>query len=343
MAHELTFRNGKADVFSVRESMWHQHGTVLTDAPSLGEAMQLSGTDFEAAVVPNYRYLIGADGQPAFYPNDKGRTVIRTDSGVELGSVGPKYAPIQNATAFQILEPLLDAGIATLETGGSLREGADVWMQARFDLDAMGGIVREVFGDEVEALAAVINNHTGKRGLSFRTTETRIVCANTLARAERGKSAHNLTVRHTRGGSLAVREMADDLLARIQAGFTASAEQYQALMSTILDEHEYTRAVLDIIAPDPRNDPAFDWTSPRANSTVQKADDRRALVRDLWDNGTGHTGNHSAWEAYNSATEALDHHSDQFGVKSNVLESILDGMIGQKKEEVLTELLVLTR
>lgn len=93
-----------------------------------------------------------------------------------------------------MLEPLLDAGLASLETGGSLRDGRDVWMLVRFNIDSP--IVREVFADGLIPFGLVSNNHTGQRKVIVQETPVRVVCANTLELAL-SRRERALSVRHT--------------------------------------------------------------------------------------------------------------------------------------------------
>jgi hypothetical protein len=85
---------------------------------------------------------------------------VRTDRDEVLGIVSQRYQPLQNRDAFEVLEPLLDAGLATLETGGSLRRGRDAWMLVRFRVDSP--VVRELFADEVIPFGLISNSHAGQ-------------------------------------------------------------------------------------------------------------------------------------------------------------------------------------
>src|SRR5688572_35450 len=150
MPHELDQRaNGTAAVFSVRQTPWHREGTVLRDAPSLEEALRVGGLDFDVDVRPLFVRSQPVPEIPMFTydPAGNAAATVRTDRGTVLGIVTERYQPLQNRDAFGVLEPLLDAGLASLETGGALRAGRDVWMLVRFNIDSP--LVREVFADEV--------------------------------------------------------------------------------------------------------------------------------------------------------------------------------------------------
>jgi phage/plasmid-like protein (TIGR03299 family) len=333
MAHELTFRNGIAEMFSVRETPWHREGHVLTEAPTLDAALQLAGQDFETELQPYYIRRETEDGDEYFVLSDHRRAVIRTDTGRELGGVGMKYTPLQNRDAFRVLEPLLDTGLVTLETGGSLREGADVWLLARFNVERFGPLVREVFADAVIPYGLVANNHNGRRGVLLQLTPIRVVCANTLGMAEREakKGGRAITVRHTPNVARATITAAQTLFRGIVERYEDAARAYQALQRVALQEAEFRRLVLDVIAPDKRNN---ENASPRA---IEQADACRDELRRLWTEGDGHQGDHSAWEAYNGAVQAIDHNEQLFPAKSTETRtaSLISGRLAEKKMIVL--------
>ena len=54
--------------------------------------------------------------------------------------------------------------------------------------------------------------------------------------------------------------------------------------------------------------------------------------------GAGHVGDHSAWEAYNSVAESVDHDETLWRVRGSRAESLLDGGLLEVKDRVLTSL-----
>jgi hypothetical protein len=121
-------------MFSVRTTPWHREGTILNQAPSLEDALRLGGLDFEVEVRPLYTRQQPAPALPDVFTYERAGdafATVRTDRESVLGIVSGRYQPLQNRDAFGVLEPLLDAGLASLETGGTLRGGRDVWMLSR--------------------------------------------------------------------------------------------------------------------------------------------------------------------------------------------------------------------
>lgn len=332
MSHELdkNQRTGQHTVFSVIQSMWHRLGHVLKDAPTLEVAASLAGWDYE--VTKRQAFFRKTDG--SFIPVGKHRILVRNDRETVLGTCSEQYKVIQNMEAFDILRPLLDRGVATLETGGTLREGRDAWAQVKLNID--DPIVQEVFNTEVESYILVHTNHGGDRPCVAKETPQRVVCANTL-RAAMGQGV-NVQVAHRGQARIKLVEAAEQLLAKLTERYIGIAQDYKAMKETILTVEQFTASILDPIAPMPV--PNSDGTLPRG---FDKKLARRALIASLWERGMGHTGNHSAWEAYNAVTEALAH-DDLFRPRGgHYLESAIDGTLDDLNQMALVGALSLSK
>ena len=343
MAHELSFRNGVAEMFSVRETPWHREGHLLEEAPTYDEALQLAGLDFEVVKAPTFTKCLTPEGDEYFKQNATAFTTRRADTGAELGNVGAGYTPLQTPLAFRSIVPLLDKGVVKLETGGSLRGGADAWLLARFDLERFGPVVREIFADEVVPYVLLTNNHTGRRNATVAETPIRVVCANTLGMAEHAMNAgasKHIGVRHTAEAETRMVEAAEQLFAGVIERYEVIATQYKLLKQTIIDRDAFERLVLDAAVPDPRKAPSFNPDAKLAEMVVERADRKRAAIEKLWHSGAGHTGDNSAWEAYNALVEAVDHDNELFPIRGGTYRTaaLLDGRLREIKTRVLTNL-----
>ena len=334
--HQLQFRDGKASFFSVNETPWHREGTILTAAPSLDEAISLANLDYKVEKRPTMFNCTTPDGDQYVKISTSAFVTVRTDTQQELGAVGPTYQPVQNTDAFRVLEPLLDTGIATLETGGVLREGGDAWLMVRWDLKRFGPVTQEVFGSEVLPFGLIANNHNGRRGILLQDTNIRVVCANTLGFAERA-AERRYVVKHSSQGMDRLIAAAQDLWHGVVDRYEVLAQQYDLLRRTMLTAQDFERLVLDPIAPDPRKDPKFNPEGKLADTVVARADEKRSTLTALWTGGRGHTGEPSAWYAYNAVAEALDHNRDLFPNRGGVWRttSLIEGGIRKMKDEVL--------
>lgn len=337
MAHELDYneKTGQKSVFAVGESMWHNEGHLLTSAPTLEKAKELAGVNYEAIGKQLY-VKCGTE----FIKCPIGKAIVRTDrfnldrnaEEAILGVVGRKYEPLQNADAFDVLGPLLDSGVAFLETGGTLRGGQDAWMLVRFDIK--NPVVQEVFTNEIIPFGLFQNNFSGRIRASISQTPIRVVCANTLAVAERYRTV-NIGVKHRKNVKFNYVTAAEKFLERITDRYTHIAEQYKIMKERIMTMEEFTESVLDVVSPYPEDK----YLKHGIVSKIwHKADDRRNRITELWDSGKGHIGDHSAWEAFNGTVQALDHDSELFKVKGSRLSAMIDGPLSEKKEAVLNSL-----
>jgi phage/plasmid-like protein (TIGR03299 family) len=329
-------------VLSVREDMWHREGTVLANAPTRREAMEIAGLDFEVDLRPMTTTNEIREGETVDVEVPNFRAAVRTDRSTVLGVVGPSYHALQNDDAFATLDPLLDAGLAEIATAGSLREGRDVWMQVGLNLTLPGVF----YTGEVKPYVLLSNNHAGERKAQVQHTAQRVVCKNTLGfahtRAAKGidfaiRVGHRANVKSNTAKAVA------DLLATLTANFSIIAEQYEALRNRFLTEEQFAAHVLDVLAPLPEKPENVTSKGNIAVAAWERASDRAVAKRtrlvELWDAGDGHTGDHSAWEAYNAATQSIDHDADLWKVDGESrLASLWQGQLGKAKQAVLLEL-----
>jgi phage/plasmid-like protein (TIGR03299 family) len=274
--------------------------------------------------------------QSFFAPALEHSAVVRTDTGQVLGVVGTRYTPLQNRDAFGILTPLLDSGLASLETGGTLRGGQDVWMLVRFHLDDPR--VSDALQDEVAPFGLISNNHAGKRGVLVQETPIRVVCANTLGLATRAireqiAAGTAAQVKHTAGVEKRTAEAAETLWARIRARYQRFAEQYRDLRRTVVTPPQFEKLVVNIATPMPPHllEGGLTRQQEAARDRVLK---RQLRLRQLWTDGIDHRGDHSAWEAYGALAQSIDHDERLWGAVSRV-GSLMGGRLGELKQQVL--------
>jgi phage/plasmid-like protein (TIGR03299 family) len=341
MAHELAKKaDGTAAMFSVRETPWHELGVVLHDVPEIDDALTLAGANFTVVKYPVYTVARYTAANHVGFRRVAGHfATLRTDTDTPLGVVGAGYTPLQNSEAFAVVQPLLESGHATLETGGVLRDGADVWLQARFQLPP-GARATDIFGDEVAPFFLIANNHSGRRGVLCSLTPIRVVCANTLGMAEREagkKLGRAFTVRHTSRVKVKTETAAREMYASLITRCEAAAVQYERLKKARLTQQEWTDLVLDPIAPYSMG-PQTRRAARLAGPAYERAHSKRVELTRLWTGGRGHTGDHSAWEAYQAVVEALDHDVCLWPTRGERLASLVDGNLVSLKSAALDRL-----
>lgn len=336
MAAELDYlADGTAAMFSVKQTPWHREGHIVREAPTLEEGMAMAGHNFDVELRPAHLRKETDGGEEYFVPAPDSNLIVRTDRMEVLGHVGGYYRPLQNGDAFRVLEPLLDAGLAELETGGTLRGGRDVWMMVRFRID--NPVVQEVFTDEVVPFGLISNNHSGSRAVIVQETPIRVVCANTLSVAVGGMSA-GVRVRHTQNVTVRTVEAAESLWGSLTERYARVAQAYQRLKAHFLDEEMFRRLVLDVAAPIPQELQEKELTA-RQETSRRRLEERRARLTQLWDEGDGHTGDRSAWEAYGAVTQSVDHDVEHWPVRTLRTQQMMGGSLAATKDAVLRSLL----
>lgn len=247
MSHEVE------SMLYVGGTPWHKLGIRLDNPPTVAEAIRIAGLDWEVGL----KDLVTVDGEAVTH-----KATYRVSDGRVLGVVGPTYAPLQNGRGFTFFDPFLSAGEATIETAGSLRGGARVWMLARLNRDP----VEIVPGDAVHKYILLANSHDGTFATRVGFTPIRVVCANTLSMATHAGASRLLRVRHTKGaeGTLAAIR---DTMNLANAQFEATAEQYRGLAArqvNAADLEKYVRIVFGLKDSAKRAKPAEQWDADNA-------------------------------------------------------------------------------
>ena len=283
MAHELAFRDGIGEVFSVRSTPWHNEGHLLADNPSYADAMKLLEFDYPMQKLPYHRLL--PDGTMVKSAN--AYYVYRPDISKLLGNVGSDYEIVSNEVAFSPLQPLVDQGVLKLETGGVLRDGADAWLLGQWDLSKFGDIAKEVFGNEILPYATVMANHSGRRGILLGSTSIRICCSNTLGAAERDGVSRWTQINHRAGAQAKLFEAANEMFSRVVERFELIANQFKRLMGTTLTPGIIRKLVLDVVAPDPRQKKTWNPEAKLAAAVEDRHERKVACVRAALVRGQG--------------------------------------------------------
>lgn len=305
------------------ESFVHAEGTAApwwdqslkgTGAKTWEEFQKAAGLDWKVVKTPLFRFPEGpvpVSAQP--HIRSKGSAIVRLSDGRELGVVGLRYTPIQNETVFQWFNPWVEAGLATFETAGSLKNGEIVWALA-----AVQGLDAEVQkGDKVRRYIMLSNSHDGSTGILNGTIDTRPVCWNTMkaARAEGTLGS----VRHT--------ESAEQKLIAAQKSMTTLLGQFQA------DLANYKRlAEAPIANPTEVGEYVLDTFSilPKVGEKVKLSTRTDQMVKQILIDvyqGIGNKGE-TWWDAYNGVTQYLTHERG-----SNSEKRVVSNLFGDSQEK----------
>lgn len=152
-------------MYSVREVPWHGLGTIVEDAPTSHDAIELAGLNWKVT------------GNPVFDANGneiKGYKANTRDSDNSvLGIVSNKYQIVQNSEAFEFTDHLIEDEEIRYETAGSLRNGKQIWLLAKMP-------ETKILGDEVDPYICFTNTFDGSGAIKVCLTPIRVVCNNTL-------------------------------------------------------------------------------------------------------------------------------------------------------------------
>lgn len=269
---------------------WHGLGNVIEEAPSIRRGIILAGLNWKVGTKP----LFTEDGQMV-----SARATYREDTNEVLGIVGTRYEPLQNAEAFEFYEPLVDAGLVTLETAGSLKSGKRIWVLGKINRDPI--VIVPQADDKIEQYILLSNSHDGITAIRCGFTPIRVVCWNTLswahnlAQRQDQAAGRLLSVRHSKNAKRALEEIRDVMDLATQT-FSASAEQYRALAANGCSEEDLKKYVRVVWGHPPDDEDACKNIMPRIEELVNcGAGNDVNGVRGTW------------WGAYNGITEYLSH------------------------------------
>lgn len=325
MSHEVE------NMMYVGAKPWHGLGIELATPPTtIDEAIKAAGLDWTVSRVQ----LQLPDGTQV----DRW-AVIRSSDGRVLGTVGSDWRPIQNAKAFEPLAPFVAAKQATIETAGSLFQGARVWMLLK--IDRPDAVIVPSADDRVSKYILAANGHDGTLAFTMGITPIRVVCNNTLSAAVgRGARTH-FRIRHTQGGVGAV-DALTATINEVDAQIEKAAEVFRALAGKQIRNAAELRAYIDAVFPpapkkidatpapvvesfaDLLGKPAklngdatpaiktsglaaFEVTPETAEEDARRIHDK---IEYLYEHGIGNRPagvRHTAWAAYNAVTQYLTH------------------------------------
>ncbi len=280
--------------FASNTPAWWNGGHVLKDAPSPYAAWRLA-YPFE---VFELEVQASIDGQTI--PASNYKAIARynpedpNDTPKILGIHSQRYGLTEPAEIFSRFEPLIETGLVTLEAGGSLHDGAQMWALGKIT----GADLEVVPGDPVKGYLLFQTSFDGSLVAGAGLTGVRVVCANTLAMARRDLS---LKAKHTRRVNERLDQYRDQVLATIQ-GFKETAEKYKHLAGRAVSRKNQEDYVRTVIAPE-SVDPAVEISTKLENkvrTVIDMLDTQRGLELVPRIRGT-------AWQAYNAVSEYITH------------------------------------
>ena len=291
MAHELETVNGQTAFASLREPAWHGLGTVFTEEVSTAKMLEL-------AHLNDWNVRLEDVAIPEGFESDKSYSFVtrtnpfdKTKNDV-LGVVGERYVPLQNEDLFDFGDLMLDGG-GRWETAGSIKGGRQVFgslaLERETILDPNG------VSDKVSTYLLINTSHDGSVAIQASITPVRVVCANTLNLALKGKAKQSFKIRHTQTASGKVAQ------AREALGLANKYMDEFDKMAQAMIETEITKAQFDDIV-------ALAYPAPEkdAKGSFKKHNDKIDLINSIYVGQYNDTIAGTKWGAFNALTERLD-------------------------------------
>ena len=298
-------------MFYTGATPWHGLGEKLESAPTISEAIEASGLDWEVGT----KDLVTKDFQEV-----PAKATYRKSDNAILGVVGPRYVPLQNREAFDWFQPFIDNGECSLHTGGSLSDGQKVWVLAQLNRDPS----EIVPGDEVQKFILLSNSHDGTTSIRVGYTPIRVVCVNTLAAAHQKGVSQMLRIRHTASSKVNL-DNVRDIMDNINMQFEATAEQFRFLASNNFNQHDVRKYVKVLLGCDKTHDDDLKTrtrnTISKVMTTIEGPKQDMPGVRGTW------------WAAYNGFNEYLNYEKGRSN--NNRMESLWFGQAGASNMQAL--------
>ena len=273
--------------------------------------MQFSISDsLDWSVSKRQLFFLDHTGAPVAY--DQKMAVIREDNDCPIGVVAPTYEPLQNEDLKQLVAPMVEEGVLTVENQGFLSKGAKVFLQLKVNKEF------EVIGETYKGYLTLLNSHNGSGSVAIGPAMERVICSNTYQACysdigERFRHSAGVTERVL--NTTVITDFVDEAM-------KVYTEQVETLARTRCTETQFRNA-LELIYNKP--------VDKMRKNFVSK-------LNDLFYNGKGNEGQ-TFYDAFNSLTEHNTHHArktkagkvlyNQFGQGAN---------INRRAMKVLTEL-----
>jgi phage/plasmid-like protein (TIGR03299 family) len=323
-------------MFSVNEVPWHGLGNILTDYPTVDEAMIHSGLTWKVEKIPAYYQvpesdLLGHVGME--FKKVPGQFVLRRgDNHSALGIVGKDYEIYQNSEMWDFIKEFMENHDAKLETAGSLKMGRKTWVLAT------GGQFEPVAGDTHLMYFLFSNSFDGSSSIQIAFTPVRVVCSNTINMAIKG-APHVYKVRHTKSSKSYLGEVQEAL--RLAGKYQHSlVEALEWFASVPVRDQNVVEFVTQKLFPE-KVVKIESARSKRAENNRTKAIN---TFMDLYYGsgaGVGQVG--TGYGLFNAITEYADHTmttrgQDERDRKENKFSSVISGAAHRFKNKAINDM-----
>lgn len=309
MSHNITMKNGKAEMAYVGETPWHGLGQELQRGASIETWCQAAGMDWKVQR-SKVRYFADKNGAQQLEWPDK-HVLFRSDTQAPLGVVSDHYKVVQPKEVLEFFRDLTTQNKFSLETAGTLKGGAIYWGLAKIHEDAEVGP-----GDQMKGYVLLSTSADGSRPSNAKDTTVRVVCNNTLSAADAEKGKSEVRVSHR--SVFDVDAVKSDLgIARDSfERFMVSARQLAKRKMSPQDMAEFTLRMLGgFVAGTPGlrtpNDTMYAGSNFEKFQEVLASKHAQGIATLYAGSGRGAslpTAKGTAWGAVNAVTEYVDYY-----------------------------------
>lgn len=153
-----------------RSLPWYGISTSIVDGlQTAEEALEHADLNWDVKVVQGL-YRVRLDGKDVTRKSRR-RSVVRMDTGDEIGTVGSKYTAFQNRQAFSFLDKLVASDDAKFEAAGTEKNGSRVFIVMKMPQV-------DVVGDATSPYVLFRTAHDGSMSVTATTAAVRIQCTN---------------------------------------------------------------------------------------------------------------------------------------------------------------------
>ena len=282
-------------MFSVKIRPWHELGSVLDSAPSIEDALKLSGlnwTVLKGNLYDDRGTLHDMQYTYRYIANEADSTVL---DQYTLGYVPKSYQVLQNEQALNWFNPFIESGQATLETAGSLFNGEIIFITAKIGSDLL-----EIDTDDaIEKFVLLSNSHNGRTAVRVGFTPVRVVCNNTLKMAHTDQASKLLRVKHTVSMQASLIDI-QSTIDLVNQQFIATAEQFKRLASKDVNQSDLNKYIKIVF-----NREKLESALNVDNTEVTEIDKQTLeyKISEIFSK----EDKHNYWTAYNSIQGYLQH------------------------------------
>jgi phage/plasmid-like protein (TIGR03299 family) len=296
MAHLIDNSKGYDAFVSYAAPAWHGLGTILNNPLTTADALMQGGLDYEVMKLPNIHGL--PDGTQII--SEESFFTLRTDVNKVLGSrLGKDYRVMQNITALNLVDEILQSGKATIETAGAIDEGKKVFICMKVNKDIIVGS-----GDVVSQYVLLVNSHDGSLAITAMPTNVRVVCNNTLT-AALASNKDKIKIRHTTNAKDRMHEAAA-VLNLLSNNTQMNEDAYNKMREFAITKEDMFSYFGNVFcSPDEIKSLRSGTRAAEALSTRKQ--NILAEVLNFSNSGIGQelamvNGNNTMWSAYNAVT-----------------------------------------